>query len=702
MSTRILAILILAASLLSSATAFELKNGDKVAFLGDTFIERMQYHGWLELAATTRFPDRDISFINLGWSADTPGGASRNGLSLLQAGHAPAGEGWRQLQNQLRTYRPTVIILGYGMASSLPGGQSPAEFQDELTRLLREAPTLAGHPVRFLILSTPPLIPATGQNPAHQQRLAAINTILKETATAHQYPFIDLTTLPQDPAYTQNSIHLTSQGYQALARHIEKALGWPTGPWDQGKRAENLRQHILKKNQWFFNRSRPANMAYIFGFRKKEQGQNAGEIPQFDQLIAAQETHIARLRDLSQDSTIPLPPVRTKSAVAANTPQPAPTFTVADGYEVTLWAENPLLHKPTQMNFDAQGRLWVASSQTYPQIEVGQTPDDQIIILEDRDRDGKAEHSHVFADGFLMPTGILPGNGGAYVAQSTDLFHLADTDGDGKADTRTRLLSGFGTEDTHHNLHTLRRGPDGRLWMNQSIYTRSDIETPHGLTRLKSGGIMRFDPHTHHLTPTFYGWCNPWGHQFDKYGQSFVTDGAGGQGINWAVPGAMYFTYAKAPKTLRSISPGSYPKFCGLEIIESPHFPADWQGSMVTCDFRAHRVVRFSINDQDSAYTAQAEEDLLRTNNVNFRPIDVKIGPDGALYIADWSNPIINHGEVDFRDPRRDRAHGRIWRLTKKSTPLTKVTDLTTLPPAELLPKLTSPHRHEREQATAL
>jgi putative heme-binding domain-containing protein len=358
-----------------------------------------------------------------------------------------------------------------------------------------------------------------------------------------------------------------------------------------------------------------------------------------------------------------------------------------------------MLHKPTQMNFDERGRLWVASSETYPQVEVGQTPDDKIVVLEDTNQDGKADASKVFASGMMMPTAVLPGDGGCYVGQSTDLLHFKDTDGDGVADSKRRVLSGFGTEDTHHNLHTLRRGPDGKLWMNQSIYTRTDTETPHGLLRLRSGGVMRFDPRTEKIETVFYGWCNPWGHQFDKYGQSFVTDGAGGSGINWAVPGAMYFTYARAEKILGGISPGSYPKFCGLEIVESPMFPADWQGSMITCDFRAHRIVRFSVAEQGSGYAAQEAGDLLRTSDVNFRPIDAKIGPDGALYIADWSNPIINHGEVDFRDPRRDRVHGRIWRVSKKGAAAVKPVDLAAAKDAELLGMLTSDHRHDRETA---
>jgi putative heme-binding domain-containing protein len=700
------ALLLLSAASLSAAPRFEFKDGDRVIFLGDSLIEREQYHGWIELAATTQFPDRDVTFRNLGWSADTPAGDSRNGLSLGQAGREPEGEAWRQLLKQLSEYKPNVIVLGYGMAASLDGGSEPEVFRENLERLVDEAPKATGTETSFLILGAPPRFkqPFDTLNGLESSRtsLMAINAILGETARKREIHFVPLADLEQEPSFSQNGIHLTSDGYKAVARLIETSLGWEAKAWDKGEQAEILRQHILRKNEWFFNRSRPANMAYIFGFRSREQGRNAKEIPEFDALVAGEDAAIAKMRDLSKGSIVPLEPQRSASEFAAKVEQEHPEFTVADGFEVVLWAENPLLHKPTQMNFDPQGRLWVTSSESYPQVEVGQTPDDKVIILEDTDGDGAADKSTVFAGGMMMPTAVLPGDGGAYVAQSTDLLHFRDTDGDGRADVKTRVLSGFGTEDTHHNLHTLRRGPDGRLWMNQSIYTRSDVETPHGIVRLKSGGIFRFDPRSVELEPMFFGFWNSWGHQFDKYGQSFLTDGAGGTGINWGMPGATYEAFAGAEKILGGVSPGSYPKFSGLEIIESAHFPADWQGNMITCDFRAHRVVRFSIADQDAGYVTQELEDVLRTTSVNFRPIDVKLGPDGALYVADWSNPIINHGEVDFRDPRRDREHGRIWKITKKGSPLLPVRDFTKLPDGDLMASLTSNNRFDREQATAV
>ncbi|OYV00172.1 MAG: hypothetical protein CFE26_24395, partial [Verrucomicrobiales bacterium VVV1] len=193
--------------------------------------------------------------------------------------------------------------------------------------------------------------------------------------------------------------------------------------------------------------------------------------------------------------------------------------------------------------------------------------------------------------------------------------------------------------------------------------------------RINSGGVLSYDPRTERTQVFSKGLWNTWGHKIDKAGQHFLTDGAGSTGLSWAFPGATFAPFEGARQTMASISPGGYPKFSGLELIHSPNFPAAWQGSAVTCDFRAHKVVHFELIDlgkdqSTSAYTTKALPVLVQTNDQAFRPIDVKLGPDGALYIADWTNPIINHGEVDFRDPRRDHSNGRIWRVTYKGGPI--------------------------------
>ncbi|MBA4189309.1 MAG: sorbosone dehydrogenase [Planctomycetaceae bacterium] len=389
----------------------------------------------------------------------------------------------------------------------------------------------------------------------------------------------------------------------------------------------------------------------------------------------------------------------------ATVPDPDPelerkTFIVAPGFEVSLFAADPLLAKPIQMNFDPQGRLWIASSEIYPQIKPGEKANDKIIILEDTDGDGKADKTTVFADGLLIPTGIAPGDGGAYVANSTEVVHLSASKPGEKADKKRILLSGFGTEDTHHIIHTFRWGPDSHLYFNQSIYIHSHIETPHGVRRLNAGGIWRFNPDKTQLDVFARGWVNTWGHAFDKYGQSFATDGAGGEGINHVVPGGYYLT-SQGPhvqRVLHGLNPGS-PKFCGLEIISGRHFPDDWQGDCITNDFRGHRVCRFKLKDDGSTFASREQVEVIKSNHPAFRPIDVKMGPDGALYIADWYNPIIQHGEVDFRDPRRDHTHGRIWRVTAKGRDLVKKPKLEGATVAELLEHLKAPEQWTRDQA---
>jgi putative heme-binding domain-containing protein len=374
------------------------------------------------------------------------------------------------------------------------------------------------------------------------------------------------------------------------------------------------------------------------------------------------------------------------------------SFELAEGLEVNLYAADPRMAKPIHINFDAQGRLWIASSEIYPHVKPGQEADDKILVLEDADGDGRAEKTTVFADGLLIPTGVVPGDGGAYVANSTEILHLSDTDGDGRADKRRVMLSGFGTEDTHHIIHTFRWGPDGMMYFNQSIYIHSHVETPWGVRRLNSAGIWQFRPETMQLEVFARGLCNPWGHVFDDWGQSFATDGAGGEGINYLFPGATMFTYAGAKKILNGLNPGS-PKHCGLEVISGGHFPDDWQGSLVTSDFRAHRVCRFVVSETGAGYSSREETEIIKTTHGAFRPIDAKMGPDGALYIADWYNPIIQHGEVDFRDERRDHTHGRIWRVTFKGRPLVERPQFATASIDELLEMLRASEEFTRLHA---
>ena len=365
---------------------------------------------------------------------------------------------------------------------------------------------------------------------------------------------------------------------------------------------------------------------------------------------------------LAQRELRDIPPADPSSELAA--------FQVADGFEVNLWAADPLLAKPTQITFDREGRLWASSSETYPQLNVNQEPTDRIVVLEDTDRDGVADRSSVFYDELLIPGGVLPDEvGGAYVAHAEQLLYLKDTDGDGRADDRRVVLSGFGTEDTHHTLHRLSWGPDGLLYMLQGYYIGSHVETLYGPRRLNGGGLWSYDTKTRRLEIYSRGLTNPWGVRFDRWGQTFQTDGAGGEGINYSFPDSVFRSSPHENRFLHGLNP-KRPKLCGIEIISGSHFPDAWRGAVVAADFRANNIDRYDLAQFGSGYVSTLGSDIIQSKHVSFRPIDMVMGPDGALYIADWYSPIIQHGEVDFRDKRRDHIHGRIWRITAKNRPL--------------------------------
>src|SRR5262249_17097148 len=160
--------------------------------------------------------------------------------------------------------------------------------------------------------------------------------------------------------------------------------------------------------------------------------------------------------------------------------------------------------------------------------------------------------------------------------------------------------------------------------------------------RLGGGGIWQFRPETMRLEVFIQGLINPWGHHFDRAGQSFATDGAGGEGINYCIPGAYYMWAPDAARTLPGLNPGS-PKYSGLELVNGRHMPESWQDNLLT-DFRGNRVCRFVLSDDGAGFVAQEQPELIKTKHMAFRPIDIKMGPDGAIYIADWYNPIIQHG----------------------------------------------------------
>lgn len=367
------------------------------------------------------------------------------------------------------------------------------------------------------------------------------------------------------------------------------------------------------------------------------------------------------------------------------------SFKMLPGYEVNLFAAEPMLVNPIHMTWDPQGRLWVICSTSYPQVTPGEKPNDQIVILEDTNNDGRADKSTVFADGLYVPTGLELGDGGVYVANAPDLLFLKDTDGDGKADHREVVLTGFATEDNHHSISAWRWGPGGWLYFQEGTFMHSQVETPSGTVRLENGGVFQFHPRSLKLNVfADYRASNPWGHMFDDWGQSFVIDNP-----------KLYFT---APLTANSRAKLGYDpsgqgtKQCGGEFVASRHFPPEVQGQIWTNQYKAHVVARYEVSDDGAGYSIKGLDPLIESSSANFRPVDLKMGPDGAAYILDWYNPLIGHMQHSFRDERRDTTHGRVWRVTYKDRPLVEKPKLVDVPLAKVVSHLKALESFTRHQ----
>ena len=360
---------------------------------------------------------------------------------------------------------------------------------------------------------------------------------------------------------------------------------------------------------------------------------------------------------------------------------------MAEGYAVNLFAseEDFPIGNPVAMTFDARGRLWVITMPAYPHQEPGVDPDDKLIILEDTDGDGRADKHTVFADGLYQPVGFELGDGGAYVSQPPDLLFLRDTDGDDVADERRVLLHGFGTEDSHHAIHSFVWGPGGALYFQEGTFHHSQVETPYGPVRMQYAGVFRYEPRSHRLERyVSYRFANPWGHEFDRWGQNFISDASNGNNY-FGLPLTGYLPYPEKHPRMKVFTTIVRPT-AGSEFVSSRHFPEDAQGDFLynnTIGF--HGIKQHRVHPEGSGFAGEEIEPLLTSTDINFRPVDMQFGPDGALYIVDWFNPLVGHMQYSLRDARRDKTHGRIWRITHEGSPLLTPPDIAGRPIGELL-----------------
>lgn len=362
-------------------------------------------------------------------------------------------------------------------------------------------------------------------------------------------------------------------------------------------------------------------------------------------------------------------------------------FKLHPDYQINLYAsevEFPL-HSPAAMTFDSQGRLWVGNIPTQPHAKPGEPLKDSIIVLEDINKDGKADKHTVFAEGLYLPLGLAVSDGGktVYVTDEPNLVKLTDTDGDGKADEKEIMLEGFGTEDNHHFISAFQWGPDGRLYSGQGLFLNTQVETSYGPVRAHQAAMFRHDPRDNRLEVfASFGWSNVWGIIFDSWGQPFLADAS--PALNYYVPHTTSnFTYPKPDKYGNwmgrrnevSFTPSGRRPSCGNEFLSSNHFPEEVRGWYVTNQMKGWHGVRwYKLEESGSGVKSSQpygeDNELLTTTDIMFRPVAQQIGPDGALYVLDYYNPIVGHTTYSFRDPRHIKTHGRVWRITHKTRPL--------------------------------
>jgi glucose/arabinose dehydrogenase/azurin len=365
----------------------------------------------------------------------------------------------------------------------------------------------------------------------------------------------------------------------------------------------------------------------------------------------------------------------------------------AEGYEVNLFASErdfPALVKPVALAWDGRGRLWVSTMPSYPHYLPGTQPRDKLLILEDTNGDGRADKFTTFADSLYIPVGFELGDGGVYVSQPPNLVFLKDTNGDDVADERRIILHGFGTEDSHHAIHAFTWGPDGGLYFQEGTFVHSQVETPYGPVRMYNAGVYRYEPKTERLGVfVTYGFANPWGHTFDRWGQDFVADASNGNNY-FALPFTGRLDYPEKHPTMRVFTSVVRPT-AGAELVSSRQFPDEAQGTLLVPNNIGFQGIKsHKVATDGSGFVSQETAPLLVSSDINFRPIDLEFGPDGALYLVDWFNPLVGHMQYSLRDPRRDVTHGRIWRVTYKGRPLLTPVDLTKQTTAQLLDLLKS------------
>lgn len=645
--------------------------------------------------------------------------------------------------------RADVIFAFFGYNESQAGAAGLPKFKEDLDAFIKH--TLGqqynGKSAPRLVLFSPvaheelddPNLPTKEQVAASNERLKLYTSAMGEVAAANQVPFVDLfttsletfagKTLPisggqgaklATPA-TINGIHQTSQGDWIVAMHIDHALfGERTAATED---VTALHAAINDKNWYWFHRYRVTDGYSTYGdraFLKFSEGPGGygdglsnysvgqRELEVLDKLTAQRDEVVwkraqgeaAEPADSGLPEFIPVisnkpGPLEDGKHLFLSGEEAIGKMTVHSGMTVELFADEkmfPELVNAVQMAFDTKGRLWVAVWPTYPHWQPTLPMNDKLLILEDTDHNGKADVCKTFAGDIHNPTGFEFWNGGVLLAQGPDLLFLKDTDGDDQYDVKERLIHGLDTADTHHTANSFVLEPGGAVYFQEGTFHHTQVETPWGAPRrVANGAVFRYEPRAQKFDVyVSFGFANPHGHVFEKWGQDFVYDGTGAQPYH-----ALLFSgdldyphkHGRPPQVYQQRTrPCS-----GVEILSSSHFPEEHRGNLLVANVIGFQgILQYKLEDKGSSFSAVEVEPLVFSSDPNFRPSDIEVAPDGSIYFIDWQNPIIGHMQHNLRDPSRDKVHGRVYRIKSSTRPL-----LTPEPIAgEPLPKLLDLLKH--------
>jgi mono/diheme cytochrome c family protein/glucose/arabinose dehydrogenase/lysophospholipase L1-like esterase len=725
----------------SSLAQLELKKDARVVLLGNGLGARMMQYSHFEVDMHRRYPQHQLFIRNTCDEGDTPGfrphsarnnpwafpgaekfrtlekGRDRWGSGHVGAGHYKSSDEW------LKTLAPNVIVAFFGYNESFAGvaglDSFTAELEGFVTHTLstayngQAAPQLAlVSPIAFQDLSQRFGTPAGEEQNAN---LALYAAAMEALAARHQLPFVNLfgptqTWFAADPTpLTRDGALLTDAGYAKLVPLLVDQL-FGKAPTGALTATESIREAVAEKNWLWQNYYKIPNGVHVYGRRHRPYGpQNyPAELKKLEEMLNARDQAIwatasGRSFDLAaaDAKTSALPDFGKSNAKYLPLADAVASIRVPEGYAINLFASEQGfadLANPVQLAFDNKGRLWIATMPSYPHYKPGDPkPNDKLIILEDRDKDGKADKQTIFADGLHLPMGFEISHDGVYVSQGYSLVLLRDTDGDDKADVREIVMSGFDDHDTHHAISAFCADPSGAFYLGEGTFLHSNVETAYGPVRSSNGGFFRYDPQRRHLERSLrLSIPNPWGIAYDDWGQNFFAD-TSDPNVRWMLPGSIrvgYGNFAPLPKNLLSVRvrPTS-----GLEIVSSRHFPDAVQGDLlINNNIGFQGTKQHSLEDDGTGYKSQFRQDLTQSSDRNFRPVDMEFAPDGSLYLVDWHNARIGHMQHNARDPNRDHHHGRVYRVTYPSRPLVKPAEIAGASIPTLLANLTLPEYRSR------